>query len=74
LRKKSKSKYAPKEGVRYDGLYKIVGKVLLEKDTTMYRFEMKRIEGQDPIRYKGKEARPTPQELEQYKNIKKLLK
>jgi hypothetical protein len=55
-------------------LYKIVGKELLEKDTAMWRFELHRIQGQDPIRWQGVEARPTPQELEQFQNIKKLLK
>jgi SAD/SRA domain-containing protein len=73
LRKKSKSKFAPKEGIRYDGLYEAVGKELLDEEKAMWRFELRRMKGQDPIRYQGPEARPTLQELEQLKNLKALL-
>jgi hypothetical protein len=68
-----KSKYAPKEGVRYDGLYEIVDKEILDPKVAMIRFSLKRIKGQDPIRYKGVEARPTAQELKQRMNIRKDL-
>ena len=74
LRSKSKSQFAPKEGIRFDGMYKVIGKELLEKDTAMYRFELHREANQDPIRYKGAEARPTSQELRQLKKINALLK
>jgi hypothetical protein len=47
---------------------------LLDKERAMWRFKLKRIEGQDPIRYQGPEAGPTFQELDQPKNLKALLK
>jgi hypothetical protein len=40
----------------------------------MYRFELHREAGQDPIRYQGARARPTSQELLQLKKINDLLK
>ena len=55
-------------------MYKIVSKELLDEDTAMYRFELRRAAGQDPIRYKGPEARPTAQEVLQLKKINALLK
>jgi hypothetical protein len=58
-----KSKYAPKEGIRYDGLYEITDKEILDPKTAMFRFSLRRIKGQDPIRYRGAEIRPTDQEL-----------
>ncbi|KAH8746330.1 PUA-like domain-containing protein [Hyaloscypha finlandica] len=74
LRSKSKSEFAPKEGIRFDGTYKIVSKEVLDKDTAMYRFELHREAGQDPVRYQGAGARPTSQELLQLKKINDLLK
>jgi hypothetical protein len=67
------SPYAPKVGIRYDGMYKVAGKELLNEKTAMYRFSLERQQGQDPIRYRGVEARPTQQELEEYTRIQKLL-
>jgi hypothetical protein len=46
---------------------------LLDEEKAMWRFELRRIKGQDPIRYQGPEARPTLQELEQLKGLKALL-
>lgn len=68
------SKYAPKEGIRYDGLYKVTDKVILDPKTAMFRFTMERISGQDPIRYKGVEIRPTHEELKELMTIRKLIK
>ncbi len=68
-----KSKYAPKQGVRFDGMYKIVGKEVLNPSTAMFRFTLQRLEGQDPIRYQNEEARPTEQELNELKKIKSLF-
>jgi len=68
-----RSKYAPKEGVRYDGLYEIVDKELLVEGTAMFRFSLHRLKGQDPIRYKGVEVRPTDQELVERMKIRDLL-
>jgi hypothetical protein len=67
------SKYAPKEGIRYDGLYQISDREILDPKTAMFRFSLKRIKGQDPIRYKGAEIRPTDQELRERMRIRKLL-
>jgi hypothetical protein len=70
---KSKSKYAPKHGIRFDGTYEIVGKEVLDSATAMFRFTLQRLAGQDPIRYEGEEARPTTEELTQWSKIKSLL-
>jgi len=68
-----KSKYAPKEGIRYDGLYKITDREILDPKTAMFRFSLKRIKDQDPIRYDGVEIRPTNRELTERIKIRKLL-
>jgi hypothetical protein len=60
-----KSTYAPPDGFRYDGLYNIVSEELLDQDRGMYRFRLERVPGQDPIRYKGVEKRPTKQQLDE---------
>lgn len=70
---KKGSKYAPKEGVRYDGMYDIVDKEILDPKTAMIRFSLRRVPGQDPIRYQGVEARPTALELTERMNIRKDL-
>jgi hypothetical protein len=69
----TKSKYAPKQGVRFDGMYEIIGKEVLNPSTAMFRFTLKRLDGQDAIRYQGEEARPTEQELNELKKIKSLF-
>lgn len=68
-----KSKYAPSHGMRYDGLYEITEFELKDKDTAMYRFSMRRLPGQDPIRHKGPEARPTPEEKQAMQGLKGLM-
>ncbi|KAL8774097.1 MAG: hypothetical protein Q9209_001205 [Squamulea sp. 1 TL-2023] len=60
------STYNPSCGLRYDGLYRITGKELLHAETSMYRFTLKRVAGQDPIRFKGPEQRPTYYEKRKY--------
>ena len=65
--------YRPAKGLRYDGLYEITGFEILDTDTAMHRFSLKRCEGQDPIRNQGVEARPTQYELAAYIEIRKLL-
>jgi hypothetical protein len=67
------SQYAPKEGVRYDGLYEIINKTILDPCIALNRFELRRLPGQDPIRYQGVEVRPTNQELRDRMNIRKDL-
>ncbi|KAL8915748.1 MAG: hypothetical protein Q9172_006696 [Xanthocarpia lactea] len=58
--------YSPSCGLRYDGLYVVTGKELLHGDTSMYRFTLVREPGQDPIRFKGPEQRPTCYEKRSY--------
>jgi hypothetical protein len=65
--------YAPEEGIRYDGLYEITAQTLLEEKTALYRFTLIRQPNQDPIRYKGIEARPTNQELAERAKIRELI-
>ncbi|KAL8738506.1 MAG: hypothetical protein Q9181_000717 [Wetmoreana brouardii] len=60
---KKKSRYRPKEGLRYDGVYTVMAQELLHEDTAMYRFTLHRCPGQTPIRWQGVEARPTAQDL-----------
>ncbi|KFY17460.1 hypothetical protein V492_00654 [Pseudogymnoascus sp. VKM F-4246] len=67
------SKFAPKRGIRYDGLYTVVEYTILDAATAMYRFSLRRCKDQDPIRYRGPEARPTAQELQQYALIRESL-
>lgn len=70
---KKDSKYAPKVGIRYDGLYKITDSEILDPINVMKRFTLKRIPRQDLIRYKGVEARPTQQEIVEMQKIRKYL-
>lgn len=72
-KKGSASKYAPREGVRYDGMYEIVDKKLLDPATAMIRFSLRRLPGQDSIRWQGVEARPSDQELMERMSIRKEL-
>lgn len=70
LRGASKFSCAPSIGIRYDGLYHIVGHELVNKNTAMYRFHMKRLRGQDPIRANGELARPNKYEIQENKKLK----
>lgn len=67
------NKYRPAKGLRYDGLYKIDGFEILDVGTAMHRFNLSRVEGQDPIRYEGVEKRPSEEELGAYAKIRELL-
>lgn len=73
------SKFAPKKGLRYDGLYTVSGSEILNKETAMYRFTLRRCKGQDPIRFhdpdcdSSPEARPTDEELRNYATIREYL-
>lgn len=67
------NKYRPTKGLRYDGLYDVVGYEIIDSDTAMHRFELKRRGGQHPIRYEGVEIRPTNEELLEYSKIRHLL-
>ncbi|KAI9837064.1 MAG: hypothetical protein M1819_000713 [Sarea resinae] len=68
-----KDLYRPQKGIRYDGLYNIVGFEVLDQSTAMHRFELHRLPDQDPIRYKGVEKRPTDEEVVQYMSIRGKL-
>jgi hypothetical protein len=68
------SLYAPYMGYRYDGLYIITNEETLSTEKFMARFTLKRKEGQDPVRFEGKESRPTAYEMNEYTKIKALLK
>lgn len=66
------SKYAPRVGFRYDGLYKITDWEVLDPALQRHRFTLIRVPGQDPIRGgSGPERRPTAQEEAQYDLKKK---
>lgn len=62
--------YRPAEGIRYDGLYRITEHELLDQVSLLYRFTLKRIDGQHPIRYQGAEVRPTDREIKELKTLK----
>lgn len=60
--------YRPERGYRYDGLYTVVGKQLVRPENAVWRFLLRRLQGQNPIRCeKGSSwARPTVREIEAY--------
>ena len=64
------STYLPQKGLRYDGLYDVIGYSVLDIDTAMYRFTLIRQQGQGEIRYKGESARPNEQELRTYGQLR----
>ncbi|KKZ65913.1 hypothetical protein EMCG_08323 [[Emmonsia] crescens] len=64
--------YRPVAGFRYDGLYEIHGMEVLDTQTMLYRFKLRRIPGQTPIRYQGDERRPTEKEVEEWKKTQNL--
>ncbi|KAF2259540.1 hypothetical protein CC78DRAFT_475257 [Lojkania enalia] len=62
--------YRPKGGFRYDGLYDVVAKEVLDEEKAMYRFRLIRRGGQDPIRYEDNATRrPTQNELAEYEKL-----
>jgi hypothetical protein len=68
-----KNQYAPKKGVRYDGLYRITGKEVLDAEKSAFWFTMRRVDGQDQIRCgEGIEARPTEQELAELREVRSV--
>lgn len=58
------NEYRPQEGMRYDGLYKVVGYKVTRLDKQIHLFHLVREPDQGPIRHAGLEVRPTPEELE----------
>lgn len=67
------SQYSPEEGYRYDGLYDVVESTLLDRQKSHYKFRLLRCPDQDPIRWTGIGARPTPQDKFAYHTHKRLL-
>ncbi|OAX81916.1 hypothetical protein ACJ72_03735 [Emergomyces africanus] len=64
--------YRPSAGFRYDGLYEIHGMEVLDTQTMLHRFKLRRIPGQTPIRYQGEERRPTEKEVDEWKATQNL--
>jgi hypothetical protein len=58
--------YRPKKGFRFDGLYEVLSYRVVDAVSKHYVFRLKRRPGQADIRYRGVEARPTQQQIEQY--------
>jgi hypothetical protein len=58
--------HKPERGIRYDGLYTVKEYELVDSATHHYLFHLVRQPGQDPIRYKGIEKRPTAKEIETF--------
>lgn len=65
---KCPGKYAPAEGIRYDGLYVIKEAKLKDKETLHYRVHMARLPGQGPIRWEGLGKSPNEVQLGKWKN------
>lgn len=70
---KKGSHYAPRKGIRYDGLYVIQSHKVLNEATAMYRVRLERCPGQDPIRCTGVEAKLNGFELAEAAIIKDQL-
>ena len=65
--------YLPKKGLRFDGLYDVTTYVVLDENTAMHRFTLRRQPGQGPIRYAGDGARPNPRELAVYQLLRQNM-
>ncbi|KAH0399490.1 hypothetical protein KCU89_g6154, partial [Aureobasidium melanogenum] len=56
--------YKPAEGMRYDGLYKVISYEVKNLSKQVHLFHLVREPDQGPIRNSGPEIRPTPEELD----------
>lgn len=67
--KRAHSEWAPTEGIRYDGLYRVTDvKYPFNKNGGVYeQFKLVRLQDQDPIN----KFRPTPRELRDFDDIKR---
>ena len=61
-RQSSRTNYAPAEGIRYDGLYLVIGFEVLEKATSFYRFKLARCAGQFPVGWKEWSVKPAAED------------
>ena len=68
------NKYRPEKGYRYDGLYLITDYNLADADKTTqrYKFDLKRLPIQTPIRFEGVAKRPTKHEIQAYNRERDL--
>ena len=62
--------FRPAEGLRYDGVYEVVGYEIKNVAKQVHLFHLVRLPGQTPIRSSGPGVRPTPEELEALAKIK----
>ena len=68
------SKYKPKMGLRYDGLYDIKDAEVVEPVTVLYRFLLERCKGQEPICWEGATKRPHQVELDALERDQEMRK
>lgn len=66
----STSMYRPPRGFRYDGLYEVLGYQIIDQTKIACLFQLRRKSHQDPIRFSGKEMRPTAAEIMEYDKLK----
>ncbi|KAI9665305.1 MAG: hypothetical protein M1831_001742 [Alyxoria varia] len=66
--------YRPECGIRYDGVYIVVGWTVLDENKGVYRFALRRVDGQGPIRYQGPGKRPTAKDVEAFQQHEKRFK
>jgi hypothetical protein len=72
---KVKSRWAPTQGLRYDGLYEVqeIEYPAPGDKRARHRFRLVRVQGQDPIRGgAGSQSRPTDQEVKAYREDKRF--
>lgn len=62
--------HRPPRGFRYDGCYEVLSYTVLNSTKMSCLFHLTRKEGQDPIRSRGKEMRPTAAEIREYDKFK----
>lgn len=65
--------YRPVRGLRYDGLYSVTSHEILDTKTSMYRFAMSRLWGQDPIRYSGDGMVPSKAQILELDKVRKQI-
>jgi hypothetical protein len=64
------NKYRPEVGLRYDGLYTVKGFTITDLQKQIHRFTLVRCEGQEGIRFEGKERRPTEYETREFERLR----
>lgn len=68
--------WAPALGIRYDGLYKIVGKEEFtnKENEKAFRYKLVRDANQKPFAYLGPHSRPTTEEMDELLAKKRWIK